>query len=285
MTDKVHNIALFIDGDNVCRSTFQENFDEIKLKGRICIKRIYFDFNEKLDEKWKSIILSNGIESISVINLPTKNSTDIRLMLDMIKEFYSNPIIDTYIIMSSDSDFYHIATFLRSCGKKVICYGEKHTPPMLTNVCDEFILCRKKNILNNININKKDNPEQNQQIINIEEEQIYQEMKNLDPYYIQKSEIKNTKWNNYPYYVEYKNKIYIIREVINTIKLIYVNKNIINKNLSSLKDLLIRSDSSFSEKNWGFNSFRIFIESLLPNIIKTTYNSDKRVQIITEINI
>ena len=39
--------------------------------------------------------------------------------------------------MSSDSDFYHIATFLRTHGKKVICYGEKHTPNMLKNVCDE----------------------------------------------------------------------------------------------------------------------------------------------------
>ena len=64
-------------------------------------------------------------------------------MLDMIKEYYNNPIINTYIIMSSDSDFYHIATFLRSSGKKVICYGELHTPPLLKNVCDEFILCKK----------------------------------------------------------------------------------------------------------------------------------------------
>ena len=143
--EQIQNIALFIDGDNVNKTTFQENFDEIKLKGRICIKRIYFDFTEKMDDKWKSIILNNGIESISVINLPNKNSTDIKLMLDMIKEYYNNPIINTYIIMSSDSDFYHIATFLRSSGKKVICYGEKHTPPMLKNVCDEFILCKKTN--------------------------------------------------------------------------------------------------------------------------------------------
>lgn len=40
--DKIQNIGLFIDGDNVNKSTFQHNFDEIKLKGRLCIKRIYF---------------------------------------------------------------------------------------------------------------------------------------------------------------------------------------------------------------------------------------------------
>ena len=46
--EKIQNIALFIDGDNVNKTMFQENFDEIKLKGRICIKRIYFDFSDKI---------------------------------------------------------------------------------------------------------------------------------------------------------------------------------------------------------------------------------------------
>ena len=46
-------------------------------------------------------------------------------MLNMIKEYYSNSMIDTFIIMLLKIDFYHIATFLRSCGKKVICY-KKH---------------------------------------------------------------------------------------------------------------------------------------------------------------
>ena len=164
--EKIQNIALFIDGDNVNKTMFQENFDEIKLKGRMCIKRIYFDFNVKLDDKWKAIILLNGIESICVTNLPGKNSTDIRLMLDMIKEYYSNPIIDTYIIMSSDSDFYHIATFLRSCGKKVICYGEPHTPAMLKNVCDEFVLCKNKKRLENKRTMSEDNTHSQTQVQN-----------------------------------------------------------------------------------------------------------------------
>jgi len=269
--DKIYNIALFIDGDNVCKSTFNTNFDEIKLKGRICIKRIYFDFTNKMDEKWKSIILNNGIEAISVINLPNKNSTDIKLMLDMIKEFYSNPIIDTYIIMSSDSDFYHIATFLRSNGKKVICYGEHHTPLMLKNVCDEFVLCIK-------------NLETNDTISVNEEDSIYQELKYINPYYINKSDIKHSKWTKYSYYKEYKGKIYIIKDTISTIKLIYMNKNLENKNLSSLKDLLIRSDSSFSEKNWGFYSFKEFINCLFSNEIITGYDSDRKIEIVIKIN-
>lgn len=278
--DKIHNMALFIDGDNVNKSTFQENFDEIKLKGRMCIKRIYFDFNIKLDDRWKNIILSNGIESISVTNLPGKNSTDIRLMLDMIKEYYSNPIIDTYLIMSSDSDFYHIATFLRSCGKKVICYGESHTPPMLKNVCDEFVLCKKKKIEQ-----KKITIEDNLNINFSDEENLYNEIRKIDLYSVSKSELKNSKLNQYYYYKEYKNRIYILKDVLDTIKLINENKNIENKNLSALKDLLIRADSSFSEKNWGFTNFKDFISSLIPDIVQTTWDPEKRIEVILKINI
>lgn len=272
--DKIPNIALFIDGDNVCKSSFQENFNEIKLKGRICIKRIYFDFNNKLDDKWRTIILNNGIESISVLNLPSKNSTDIRLMLDMLKEFYNNPIIDIYIIMSSDSDFYHIATFLRSSGKIVICYGEKHTPLLLKNVCDEFVLCKRKddeiiNILNNIN----------------DEEKLYQDMININNFYININDIKNIKWQKYNYYKEYKNKIYILRDIIDKIKFINQNKNLENKNLSYLKDLLLQYDPSFSEKNFEFYSFKEFIQSLLKNEVQTKYDVEKKIEVITKINI
>lgn len=279
--EKNHNIALFIDGDNVNKSTFQENFDEIKLKGRLCIKRIYFDFNVKLDDKWKNIILSNGIESICVTNLPGKNSTDIRLMLDMIKEYYSNPIIDSFIIMSSDSDFYHIATFLRSCGKKVICYGESHTPPMLKNVCDEFVLCKIKKK----NDNKKFLNESTTQMNSSEEENLYQELRQIDSYSILKSEIKNNKWNQYLYYIEYKNRIYILKDLLETIKLINENKNLENKNLSALKDLLIRADSSFSEKNWGFTNFKDFIISLIPDVVQTIWDVERRIEMIIKINI
>jgi len=281
--EQIQNIALFIDGDNVNKTTFQENFDEIKLKGRICIKRIYFDFTQKMDDKWKSMILNNGIESISVINLPNKNSTDIKLMLDMIKEYYNNPIIDTYIIMSSDSDFYHIATFLRSSGKKVICYGEKHTPPMLKNVCDEFILCKKTRKPEKLE--KTEKPKKPKIILETyeDEEHLYQEIIQIDNYIIDKSEINNNNWKNYYYYKEYNDKIYILRDVFEKILFINNNKNLENKNLSYLKDLLLQSDPSFSEKNWNFNSFKEFIKCLFNKEIETSYDQIKRYEYISKV--
>jgi uncharacterized protein (TIGR00288 family) len=261
-TDKdKETIALFIDGDNVNKTWFQHNFDEIKLKGRLCIKRIYFDFNNKLDDYWKGIILDNGIECISVTNLPKKNSTDIRLMLDMIREFYNNPIIQTYIIMSSDSDFYHIATFLRTHGKKVICYGEKHTPNMLKNVCDEFILSKKMCIKE---------PTITFEVNNKSEEELFKQITFLDTYSIDK-DLVSEEWKKYPYYREYNNKIYIFRDLIEKIKFISTNTNLENCNLSYLKDLLKRDDPSFTENNWNVYSFSEFIKCFFKKEIITFY--------------
>lgn len=197
-------------------------------------------------------------------------------MLDMIKEYYSNSIIDTFIIMSSYSDFYHITTFLRSCGKKVICYGETHTPPMLKNVCDEFVLCKIKK--------KNDNTQFNNIVEDLQtnsmEENLYQELRQIDLYSILKSDITNKNWSVYPYYKEYKNRVCILRDMFDTIKLISENKN-----LSALKNLLIRAYSSFSEKNYGFYNFKDFVISLMPDIVQTSWNNEKRIEVIMKINI
>jgi len=319
--NKIQNIALFIDGDNVCKNTFEENYDDIKLKGRISIKRIYFDYNNKIDEKWKFILLNNGIDSINVTNLPQKNSTDIRLMLDMLVVFYNNPNIDTFVIMSSDSDFYHIATFIRSVGKTIICYGEEKTPKMLRNVVDEFILCKtpvkkikytieqssknqyikKDKNINLVEINNKkkdsfssdkdkeddslsDEEESDEEVILTEENKIYEEIIKIDTYVVDSNKIKNINWKKYEYYIEYKDKIYIIRDLIDKIKFICSRRDLLNKNLSILKDLLKLSDTSFSEKNWNFNSFKIFIQTLFTNKIEIVRDVDKKYEIIAKIN-
>ncbi len=63
------------------------------------------------------------------------------------------------------------------------------------------------------------------------------------------------------------------------------NKNLENKNLSALKDLLMRVDPSFSEKNWGFTNFKDFVSSLIPEIVQTSWDSERRIEAIVSINI
>lgn len=109
------------------------------------------------------------------------------------------------------------------------------------NLC--YVRSKKKN--NNTQINNNNIGDIQ---TNVVEENLYQELRQIDLYSISKSEILDKNWSQYPYYKEYKNRVYILRDVLETIKLISENKNLENKNLSALKDLLIRADSSFSEK-------------------------------------
>ena len=118
---------------------------------------------------------------------------------------------------------------------------------------------------------------------NDDEEQLYQEIIQLDNYIIDKSEINNNNWKNYHYYKEYNDKIYILRDVFKKILFINNNKNLENKNLSYLKDLLLQSDSSFSEKNWNFNSFKEFIKCLFNKEIETACDQIKRYEYISKI--
>jgi hypothetical protein len=63
----------------------------------------------------------------------------------------------------------------------------------------------------------------------------------------------------------------------------FYNKNLENKNLSYLKDLLLQSDPSFSEKNWNFNSFKEFIKCLFNKEIETSYDQTKRYEYISKV--
>ena len=116
------------------------------------------------------------------------------------------------------------------------------------------------------------------------EEKLFQEIIQIDNYVIDKSEINNNNWKNYYYYKESNDKIYILRDVFEKIILINKNKNLENKNLSYVKDLLLQSDSSFSEKNWNFDSFKDFIRCLFNKEI-STYSNEFNTIYISKINI
>jgi len=72
--------------------------------------------------------------------LSGKNSADIRLAVDSIDLCYSKEHIDTFVIVSGDSDFSHLVSKLKENGKRVIGLGMKESSShLLINNCDEFI--------------------------------------------------------------------------------------------------------------------------------------------------
>ena len=133
------NIAVYIDGDNASYNDFSFVHKEIKKYGRIIIGRIYGDWSTDAMNGWRNISINNAFESINCFSLSRKNSTDIHLICDVLQDLYNNEIVNTYIIVSSDSDFSHVTKRIRAAGKKVIGVGRNNTPKMLKNACDIFI--------------------------------------------------------------------------------------------------------------------------------------------------
>jgi uncharacterized protein (TIGR00288 family) len=146
---KVSNIALMVDFDNIAISAEQYHkarfdvgkvIDALRDRGRVIIKRAYADW-----KKWANYqneLLTNAVEMVHVPfhGGSNKNNSDIKMAVDAIEAVYANPLIDTFVIASGDSDFQSLVTKLRENGKYVVTVGvRKATSDLLIFNSDEFI--------------------------------------------------------------------------------------------------------------------------------------------------
>ena len=131
-------VAMLIDFENVGLTSIQWLFDQLSELGRITIKRVYADWS--LSKNRKDEILELGIEAIHLFRSTSsgKNSSDLRLAIDAVDLLYQSPV-DTFVIVSSDSDFVPLVIKLRAAGKTVIGAGEsKKAPRTLVSSCDRY---------------------------------------------------------------------------------------------------------------------------------------------------
>jgi uncharacterized LabA/DUF88 family protein len=143
------NLALFCDFENVAlgvRDAKLAKFDiqlvleRLLLKGSIVAKKAYCDWDRYKD--FKAGMHGAAFELIEIphIKMSGKNSADIRLVVDALDLCYTKEHIDTFVIISGDSDFSPLASKLRENAKTVIGVGVKQsTSDLLMNNCDEFI--------------------------------------------------------------------------------------------------------------------------------------------------
>ena len=109
-------------------------------KGKIVAKRAYCDW-----QRFPEYVVALHELGIELIEIPDrymtgKNSADIRLVVDALEMGFSKEHIDTYVIVSGDSDFLPLVSKLRENGKTIIGVGLKDsTSDLLANNCDEFI--------------------------------------------------------------------------------------------------------------------------------------------------
>lgn len=131
-------IAILIDVENVGLNSIQWLFDQVSDIGRIIIKRAYAEWDISADKREK--LLELGIEAIPLLRSSSsgKNASDIRLAIDAVDLLHTS-IVDTYVIVSSDSDFVPLVGKLRAAGKTVLGAGEQEkTPRTLVKSCDRY---------------------------------------------------------------------------------------------------------------------------------------------------
>ena len=140
-TEKVSTesqIAVLIDFENVGINTIQGLFDALSDIGRIIIKRAYADWSSSKTPREQLFEL--GIEPILIYRSTKsgKNSSDIRLTIDATELLFQSTV-DTFVIVSSDTDFIPLINKLRSAGKVVIGAGRKETKSSnLVRSCDRY---------------------------------------------------------------------------------------------------------------------------------------------------
>ncbi|MCH8062250.1 MAG: NYN domain-containing protein [Chloroflexi bacterium] len=135
------NVAVLIDYENVGMSAIEYLLDQLSDVGRVIIKRAYADWSVPVQRGKQDQLLELGIEPIHqyLSNRSGKNSSDIRLAIDAIDILYGSPV-DTFVIVSSDSDFVPLIGKLRAVGKTIIGAGRREaTSTTLVKSCDRYI--------------------------------------------------------------------------------------------------------------------------------------------------
>ena len=142
-------MAVFLDLENIALGahdahyppfTIQKVLERLLLKGHIVVKKAYCDFDRY--KAFKRDLHETAFELIEIphVRQSGKNSADIRMVVDALDLCYTKPHVDTFVILSGDSDFSPLVSKLRENAKKVIGVGVKNsTSDLLTASCDEFI--------------------------------------------------------------------------------------------------------------------------------------------------
>ena len=143
------NLAVFCDFENIAlgvRDAKYAKFDidrvleRLLLKGSIVVKKAYCDWERYKEFKGPMHEASFEMIEIPHLRMSGKNSADIRLVVDALDLCYTKSHVDTFVIVSGDSDFSPLVSKLRENNKAVIGVGVKSsTSDLLIANCDEFI--------------------------------------------------------------------------------------------------------------------------------------------------
>jgi uncharacterized protein (TIGR00288 family) len=149
MANAEASLAVFCDFENIALGVRESKYDKFDMekvlerllaKGSIVVKKAYCDW-----ERYKEFKATMHAAAFELIEIPHvrqsgKNSADIRMVVDALDLCYTKAHVDTFVIVSGDSDFSPLVSKLRENAKTVIGVGVKNSSSdLLINNCDEFI--------------------------------------------------------------------------------------------------------------------------------------------------
>src|SRR5712691_728608 len=146
--NEANSLAVFIDFENLAlgfqgrrdRFDIERVLERLVEKGKIVVKKAYADWS-----RFSTFTAPLHEAAIELVEIPRrsqtgKNSADIRLCVDAMDLAYSKEHIDTFVVVSGDSDFSPLVSKLKENGKHVIGLGmQESTSELLRDNCDEFI--------------------------------------------------------------------------------------------------------------------------------------------------
>ena len=146
---ETRNMAMFCDFENVALGVrdakyaafdIQKVLERLLLKGSIVVKKAYCDWDRYKEFKGPMHEAAFELIEIPHVRMSGKNSADIRMVVDALDLCYTKSHVDTFVIISGDSDFSPLVSKLRENDKVVIGVGVKSsTSDLLIANCDEFI--------------------------------------------------------------------------------------------------------------------------------------------------
>ncbi len=142
-----NQIAIFIDFENVALWAEQEFLDFeltplldfLQTRGPVVIKRVYGDWSRFF--RYRDDLMNSAVDLVQIYSVRAgKNRADIRLALDALETAIQRPQIQTFVIVSGDSDFGPLVAKLREYGRYTLGIGPRDvTHPLLIRACDEFV--------------------------------------------------------------------------------------------------------------------------------------------------
>lgn len=257
----LENIVLGIQEARYPKFDIQKVLERLLLKGHIVTKKAYCDWERY--KEFKRSLHETAFEMIEVPHLRQsgKNSADIRMVVDALDLCYTKGHVDTFVIISGDSDFSPLVSKLRENAKKVIGMGVKNsTSNLFITNCDEFIyyddLVRKE-----ASRARKQTKEKDKDSAGAKEPAL-PEVKRLDP-------------------------AVALQKLSETIELIAEERDSDDPIWGSMiKQALKRRDPGFNERAFGFKTFNALLEEAQRRGLVTlkadeksgNYNYDVRVK-------